>query len=185
MKPFISLFLTISIALFTADSFKNYNPGKVDSKGDIPKTSRLNMSELDLEKIHAIDDQEPLKIDWEVLTDINYKVRYFESLDMDINAPLFGKAQKALDGKEVIITGFVIPFDENMEYLSLSANPYASCFFCGNASQASIISMYMKDGTKRYQIDDFKTFKGTLHLNYDDPNEFIYILKNAEEVSKK
>jgi len=41
----------------------------------------------------------------------------------------------------------------------------------------------MKDGTKRYEIDDFKTFKGTLHLNYDDPNEFIYILKNAVEVN--
>jgi hypothetical protein len=129
------------------------------------------------------NQQDPIVVKWEELIDINYKVRYFESLDMDISAPVFGQAQKSLDGKEVIITGFVIPFDENMKYLSLSANPYASCFFCGGASAASVISMYMKDGTKRYEIDDFKTFKGTLHLNYDDPNEFIYILKNAVEVN--
>lgn len=128
------------------------------------------------------DQEEPIELKWDDLIDINYKVRYFESLDMDVSAPVFGNAQKALDGKEVIIEGFVIPFDEDMKYLSLSANPYASCFFCGNASPASVISMYMKDGTKRYQIDDFKTFKGRLHLNYDDPNEFIYILKDAVEV---
>lgn len=129
------------------------------------------------------DNQEkPIEVKWEVLIGIDYEVRFFKAYDMDISAPVFSSKQKALDGKEVIITGFVIPFDENMEYLSLSANPYASCFFCGNASPASVISMYMKDGTKRYQIDDFKTFKGVLELNYDNPDEFIYILKNAVEV---
>ena len=40
----------------------------------------------------------------------------------------------------------------------------------------------MKKNKKTYKIDDFKKFKGTLHLNYDDPNEFYYILKDAEEL---
>jgi len=132
-----------------------------------------------------IEDEEPIIVMWEDLIDINYETRFFKDLEMEVSAPIFGMKQKALDGKEIMITGFVIPFDENTEYLSLSANPYASCFFCGNASPASVISMYMKQGGKRYMIDDFKTFKGTLHLNYDDPNEFIYLLKNAEEVETK
>lgn len=129
-----------------------------------------------------LNQEAPIEIKWEILIDIDYEVRFFKAYDMDISAPVFSSKQKALDGKEVIITGFVIPFDEDMKYLSLSANPYASCFFCGNASPASVISMYMKTGDKHYKMDDYKTFKGTLQLNYDNPDEFIYILKDAKEV---
>lgn len=124
---------------------------------------------------------EPIEIDWRVLLNIEYKLKYFKELDMKMYAPVFSEAVTALHGKEVIIEGFVIPFDEEAEVLSLSFNPYASCFFCGKASPASIISMYLKNKRKRYKMDDFKKFKGTLYLNHDDPNEFYYILREAEE----
>ena len=124
----------------------------------------------------------PVEIEWNILMDIQYKLRYFKELDMEVYAPVFSKEAEELHGKEVIIEGFVIPFDEDGELLSLSFNPYAACFFCGKASPASIISMYLKDDSKRYKIDDFKKFRGTLYLNYDDPNEFYYILKEAREL---
>jgi len=124
---------------------------------------------------------QPIEIRWEVLMDIQYRLRYFKELNLEMYAPVFGNAQKALDGKEVIIEGFVIPFDAEEELLSLSANPYASCFFCGKASPASVISMYLSNKGKRYKMDDFKKFSGTLHLNTDDPNEFYYILRDAKE----
>lgn len=123
----------------------------------------------------------PIEIDWKVLMDIRYKLRYFAEFDMEIYAPVFSKAVEALHEKEVIIEGFVIPFDEEGEFLSLSFNPYASCFFCGKASPASVISMYLKDKSKRYKMDDFKKFRGTLYLNPDDPNDFYYILRDAKE----
>ncbi len=126
----------------------------------------------------------PIEVDWKVLMDIEYRLKYFAEIDMEMYAPVFPEAVKALNGKEVIIEGFVIPFDEEGEFLSLSYNPYASCFFCGKASPASVISMYLKDKRKRYKMDDFKKFKGTLHLNHDDPDEFYYILRNAKEVKE-
>ncbi len=124
---------------------------------------------------------QPIEIEWKLLMDIKYRLRYFKELDMEIYAPIFGKAQKMLNGKEVIIEGFVIPFYEEEEFLTLSANPYASCFFCGKASPASVISMYLSKKSRRYKMDDFKKFRGTLHLNSDDPKEFYYILKDARE----
>jgi len=124
----------------------------------------------------------PIKVDWKVLLDIEYRLRYFSEIDMEMYAPVFPKAVEALHEKEVIIEGFVIPFDEEEELLSLSFNPYSSCFFCGKASPASVISMYLKKKRSRYKIDDFKKFRGTLYLNHDDPNEFYYILRNAKEV---
>ena len=127
---------------------------------------------------HSLSD--PIEVDWKVLMDIQYKLQYFKELDMEIYAPVFSNAVKALHGKEVIIEGYVIPFDEDEEVLSLSYNPYASCFFCGKASPASVMSLYLKE-SKRYKVDDFKKFRGTLYLNHDDPNEFYYILREAKE----
>ncbi|MEL6636542.1 MAG: hypothetical protein AAFW73_23255 [Bacteroidota bacterium] len=129
-----------------------------------------------------LPDAKPIKVDWQVLMKIQYQLSYFEALEMEIYTPVFTEAVQSLHGKEVILEGFVIPFDEEAEVLALSYNPYASCFFCGKASPASVISMYLKSKRKRYKVDDFKKFRGTLYLNYDDPNEFYYILRNAREV---
>lgn len=126
------------------------------------------------------EQSQPIKVEWDMLMDIRYKLKYFEDIDMKIFAPVFSKSHKALHGREVIIEGFVIPFKQD-EALSLSFNPYASCFFCGKASPASVISMYLRDKSKRYKVDEFKTIRGTLHLNVDDPNEFCYILRDARE----
>lgn len=127
-------------------------------------------------------DAKPIKIEWKVLMDIQYRLKYFAEVEMEVYAPVFSEAVQALHEKEVIIEGFVIPFYED-GLVSLSYNPFSSCFFCGKASPASVLSMYMKKKTrKRYKTDDFKKFKGTLHLNEDDPNEFYYILRDAKEV---
>ncbi|MEL6629226.1 MAG: hypothetical protein AAFQ92_27155 [Bacteroidota bacterium] len=129
----------------------------------------------------ANSSAKPVEIRWDFLTNIEYELKYFEELEMEIYVPVFTDDHKALDGQEVLIEGYVIPFDLDGEFLSLSANPYASCFFCGQASPASVISLYLKSDRVRYSVDDFKKFKGTLHLNYDDPNEFYYILREAVE----
>jgi hypothetical protein len=123
----------------------------------------------------------PIEILWTELEDIDYELKYFEELDMEIYSPIFPPKIRALHEKQVVIKGYVIPFDADKELLSLSANPYASCFFCGAASPASVMSMYLKNKRKRYKMDDFKTFSGTLYLNSDDPNQFYYILRDAVE----
>lgn len=126
--------------------------------------------------------ENPIEVDWKLLMDIEYTLQYFAELDMEMYAPVFPEAVEALHEKEVIIEGFVIPFEEEGGLLSLSFNPYASCFFCGKASPASVMSMHMKSKRNRYKTDDFKKFKGVLYLNQNDPNEFYYILRDAKEV---
>ncbi len=120
----------------------------------------------------------PIVIDWNLLQNIEFQLKYYDALKMEIYSPVFTKALKAIDGKEVIIEGFVIPFEESGDLLALSANPFASCFFCGKASPASVMSMYLKK-KKRYKMDDFRKFRGILKLNYDDPEEYYYILRKA------
>ena len=58
-------------------------------------------------------NSKPIVIDWELLQDIEYQLKYYEALSMEIYSPVFTKALEAIDGKEVIIEGFVIPFEES------------------------------------------------------------------------
>ena len=149
-------------------------------KNNTETTENQANSELD----KPSSPSEPIKLEWYYLDDIQYKLRYFQDLDFEAYAPVFGETLKSLNGEQVIIEGFVIPLFEDKEPLALSANPYASCFFCGQASPASVMSMYMKNKGTTYKADDYKTFKGKLYLNYDDPNEFYYILKDAVEIDQ-
>ena len=54
----------------------------------------------------------PLEIDWKVLIDIKYRLRYFKKIEQEMYAPVFSHTVKKLDGREVIIEGFVFPFEE-------------------------------------------------------------------------
>ena len=128
---------------------------------------------------HESSLKKPIKVNWKTLMNIRYRLKYFHQIQAEMFSPIFGNDVNILNGKEIIIEGFVIPFDEEGELIALSYNPYSSCFFCGNASPASVISMYMKDGDVTYNLDEFRKFKGTLFLNQDDPDQFYYILKNA------
>ena len=126
--------------------------------------------------------EEPIVVNRELLVDVKYKKQYYKELDMEANVPQFEQMHKDLDGKDVIIEGFIIPIDDIGFSLALSKYPFANCFFCGNASPASVLGLYLKDKRERYKIDAFKKFRGTLYLNYDNPYEFFYILKDAREI---
>lgn len=136
------------------------------------------------QNIPADEIREIVKVPWTTLMFIDYEEKYFEETDMEMLAPVFTAELKKLDGKRVEVEGFVIPLDEKGTAIALSANPYASCFFCGQASPASVMSIYFKDQKRKYEIDEYLHFEGELKLNYDDPLEFYYILKEAKEVEE-
>lgn len=62
----------------------------------------------------------------------------------------------------------------------LSSNPFASCFFCGGAGPESVVGLSLKKNGKRFRTDDYFTFKGKLRLNTDNPDDFNFILDQAE-----
>jgi len=126
--------------------------------------------------------QKPQSISWQLLTDIRYVLTYNKKVDMEVYAPIFPDTIKNLAGKLVRIRGYIIPFDDDQATVALSANPYAACFFCGKASPASVLTLRFAGRGKRYKLDAHRTFKGKLRLNYDDPDEFYYVLDEAREL---
>lgn len=122
------------------------------------------------------------KVTWNVLADVKYEPKYFEAYNDEFLAPTFGKTPTAFDGKDVLITGYIIPLDAEGSVYILSKNPYASCFFCGNAGPETIVELWIQPkNLKRYQTDQRLTFRGKLRLNDDDVEHFNYILMDAKE----
>ncbi|MFK7905103.1 MAG: hypothetical protein AB8B69_08260, partial [Chitinophagales bacterium] len=76
---------------------------------------------------------------------------------------------------------FMIPVDVDGDYYVLSAFPYSSCFFCGNAGPESVVELRLAKKGQRFQMDDARKFKGMLVLS-QTPNGLIYVLEDAELV---
>lgn len=121
-------------------------------------------------------------ITWETLKDVKFADKWSEEFQAYYQVPKFGPVLKALEGKEVIIKGYIIPIDVIEDYYVLSANPYSSCFFCGQAGPESVMEVQLKKSNKDLKMDQVLTFKGTLKLNADDIYQLNYILENAEIV---
>lgn len=129
----------------------------------------------------AAKSQQPIRLTWETLAKIKWEQRFNKKYNQKFNYPLFDDAVLALEGKEVIIKGFLLPVDVGNECLVLSRYPYESCFFCGGAGgPESVMEVYMKTPMRinRKTV----SFKGKLRLNDTDVDYLIYILDDAEVV---
>ena len=120
-------------------------------------------------------------INWGYLGDVNYEVKYSEELGYNLHIATFGKSIADLDGKEVIISGHMIPLDPMGISYVLSQNPNSSCFFCGGAGPETVLELELKPSAiKRYEVDSVVEFKGVLKLNKIDDKHLTYVLLDAE-----
>lgn len=138
---------------------------------------------------HGTDDGMPQKADgftltWNILADVTYKLKWNPEYQLDFNYPVFGNTIKKYKGKEVNITGYMIPLDINAGRYVISRYNYASCFFCGGGGPESIVTLKFKTKPKRYKTDEYLTMKGILELNDTNVNEYFYIFNSAEEVKQ-
>lgn len=121
------------------------------------------------------------KIDWPFLAKVEWGEKYFEEYDETVWYPDFSKEVLALDGKPVEIKGYIIPVDVEAGFYVLSANPFSSCFFCGNAGPESVVELQFEEKlNKTFTTDEIATFEGRLKLNWDDLEHCNYILQNAK-----
>ncbi|MEM6700498.1 MAG: hypothetical protein AAF599_18985, partial [Bacteroidota bacterium] len=64
------------------------------------------------------------EVSWKQLADVSYEAKYHEEFGAEYLTPVFGKTPKIFDGKEVTVTGYIIPVDEEESAYILSRNPY-------------------------------------------------------------
>ncbi|WP_421977921.1 hypothetical protein [Roseivirga seohaensis] len=114
---------------------------------------------------------------WKTLTEVTYEISKDEY--GDVYLPVFSKEIQAVEGQEVEVDGYIIPFEGMFKptQLIISSLPISECFFCGSGGPETVMEVTMKEQikytTKRIRI------RGKLALNKKDPDKLMYILKDG------
>ena len=83
-------------------------------------------------------------ITWKDLEDVEFTDMYIEEIDEYIVYPHFGFNVRELDGKEVVLSGYILAIDPDKGYYVLSKGPFASCFFCGAGGAETMVELSLK-----------------------------------------
>ncbi|XOV91941.1 MAG: hypothetical protein ACFHWX_17250 [Bacteroidota bacterium] len=122
--------------------------------------------------------QSQSKSNWETLATLEFEKSTDEYGEIFI--PKFGPKIEALEGKDIELEGYIIPFDGMFgpKKLIISAVPVASCFFCGGAGPESVAEVYLAE-TVKYTTKKVKVI-GKLNLNSVNSDQLMYIIKDAK-----
>jgi hypothetical protein len=121
------------------------------------------------------------RITWRTLSGVSYSYIQPYNQAMWYGKPTFSPEIQQLNGKEIAISGYILPVSTGSNLYYLSANPFSSCFFCGGAGQESVMELRLKNPKEKYQMDQYVTMKGVLRLN-DRELEVNYILDYAQRI---
>jgi len=166
--------------LFAGILFLNASEGNEKLKAHSYK--RVNLGTVPSAIVpYLTEGQGPIEITWKTLSDVTYKDIYVQELDAYYWKPTFGASVKAVAGKEIFITGYLIPVDYDAGFYVVSKYPYANCFFCGGGGPESVVDLRFVGKHRNYKTDERLTFKGKLKLNADDVYQMNYILEGATE----
>lgn len=120
--------------------------------------------------------QNPTEVTWKLLGQIDFVKRKNPHYG-EVMYPMINGTLKALQGKKIKASGFIVPIDSKS--YALSKNVFAQCFFCGNAGPETIMGIKFKGSTPRLKTDTYVTMEGTFRYNADDIDDWIYHIENA------
>lgn len=122
---------------------------------------------------------------WNEFAKTKFEPKYYEKMGEYLFYPNFPTELKAMEGKEITVQGFYVPFaPEDGDYIIISKYPMSQCFFCGGGGPESIAEVNFTKYSGRFQVDDLITVKGKLKLNTDDIDHVNFILTDAVLVNK-
>lgn len=124
-------------------------------------------------------------VSWNSFAQVKFHRQYSETFGFEVNIkpPEFSKELLALDGKEIRVKGYVIPVDIELGMYMVSANPFANCFFCGNAGPETVVELIPGAKLPRFSTDQVVTFKGVLQVNREgEMNAVPYQMFQAKMV---
>ena len=122
---------------------------------------------------------------WALFSKTKFEPKYYEKMQEYLLYPTFSPDLKALEGKDVTVQGYYVPFaPEDDVYIIISKFPMSQCFFCGGAGPESIAEINFAKTQSKFQVDDLLTVKGKLRLNTDNMDHVNFILDQAVLVSK-
>ena len=123
-------------------------------------------------------------VSWDQLADVTWSETYVDSLGYNQITGTFGQEVQNLDGKEITISGYVIPLDGMGLSYALSKSSFASCFFCGQAGPETVMDLNVTPRSIKphRQKETLLTFRGILKVRESNDSGLHYTLDQASEV---
>jgi len=119
------------------------------------------------------------KVTWEDLSEVEFTEKYLSVYDDYFLYPNFLAPLKALEGKQITISGYFLNVDPEGRIYILSKGPMSSCFFCGIGGPETAIELLF-DSKPTFKTDDIISVTGILKLNADDVEHFNFILTECK-----
>lgn len=121
---------------------------------------------------------------WNLFAKTKFEPKYNDKIGEYLFYPTFNDDVKKLEGKEITLEGFYVPFaPEDDDYIILSKYPMSQCFFCGGGGPESVAEVNFAKDPGTFRVDDLITVRGKLKLNVDDLDHINFILTDAVLVS--
>lgn len=122
---------------------------------------------------------------WALFAKTKFEPKYYEKAQEYLLHPDFPAELKSVEGKEITIEGYYVPFaPEDGGYIIISKYPMSQCFFCGGGGPESIAEVNFAQSPSAFQVDDLITVKGKLKLNADNMDHINFILTDAVLVKR-
>jgi hypothetical protein len=142
------------------------------SSGKLPaRSKRPLVTRLGAEKLPPISATGVNTLPWEVLAATTLDRQY---------RPTFARYLKQLDGKQVALSGFMQPLDDNAEASTFMLIEYpVGCWYCEAPEMTGIVFVELKGGKSATFVRGLVKVVGKLTLNAKDPENFLYTIGNA------
>jgi tetratricopeptide (TPR) repeat protein len=139
-----------------------------------PRSSRPLAAKIDLPPLPPVDPKGVNALPWSIISETTLDRQY---------RPTFAAYLKELDGKQVELTGFMQPLNNEQELESFLLIEYpVGCWYCEAPEVTGIILVELPAGKSRNFTRGQVRVTGRLTLNATDPESFLYVLRNAKVV---
>lgn len=118
---------------------------------------------------------------WDLFKRVKFKTKFNSFYNTNFQYPEFDAETRALEGKEITLEGYYVPYDfEDETSIMLSRVPYSQCFFCGGAGPESVAEVVFAQKRPDFEIDELITVTGKLKLNDKDMTRMTFIIEKAK-----
>lgn len=139
-----------------------------------PRSSRPLAETIDPADLPPIDKGKANALAWEVVgkTTVGRDGR-----------PSFPKYLRELDGLKVTLRGHLQPLSDGGAGAYLLIEHPVGCWWCEMPEMANLVLVELPEGKTARYVRDRVAVTGRLKLNADDPEKFLYLVRDAEVVA--
>ncbi|HEY7309533.1 MAG TPA: DUF3299 domain-containing protein [Gemmataceae bacterium] len=137
-----------------------------------PRSPRPLVRKRDQSPLPPIDPKGVNGLPWSVVTETTLDRQY---------RPTFPRYLKELDGKKVMLSGYMQPLGEDADQEAFLLIEYpVGCWYCEQPEMTGIVLVELPEGkTHKYTRGPVRV-RGKLILNARDPENFLYTIRDAE-----